>query len=239
MTEAEDALVGLWQGGRRLERYVEDFLELTNQLNWHDAALGACFQLGLDNKTIHCDLPVCEYPLIELINLILYLKGSNFEVEEIREDYKSRHPEPSGTRRIMPAHSSPGTPTCRTNGSDRLPSPKYPHILQGSICVLSPEPPAEPPPPEPTPAACPPPEHPPVPVPPKLSRACVGGGGHIPELPDPPWPPGLCAPPWLPELPDPPWLLELPDPPWLPEFPDPPWLPELPDLPWRPSRAFF
>ncbi|KAL0192162.1 hypothetical protein M9458_010458, partial [Cirrhinus mrigala] len=56
MTETEDTLVG--QGVRRLERYVEDFLELANQLNWHDAALGVCFQPGLDNETIRCDLPV-------------------------------------------------------------------------------------------------------------------------------------------------------------------------------------
>ncbi|KAL0195021.1 hypothetical protein M9458_008593, partial [Cirrhinus mrigala] len=111
MTEAEDPLLGLRQGGWRLEWYVEEFLELANQLNWHDAALGACFQLGLDNETIRCDLPVCEYPLIELINLVLYLNGSNFEVEEIREDYLFN----KGSR-VMPAHSSPGTPTCRTNG---------------------------------------------------------------------------------------------------------------------------
>ncbi|KAL0148456.1 hypothetical protein M9458_056266, partial [Cirrhinus mrigala] len=30
----------------KLERYVEDFLVLANQLSWHDAALGACFQMG-------------------------------------------------------------------------------------------------------------------------------------------------------------------------------------------------
>ncbi|KAI2649504.1 Retrotransposon-like protein 1 [Labeo rohita] len=136
MPEAEDALLGLRQGGRRLERYVEDFLQLANQLSWNDAALGACFQLGLENETIHCDLPMCEYPLIELINLILYLTGSNFEVEEIGKSYKPCRPAPSGKRRVMPAHSSLGTPTYH------LPSPKYPHVFQGSICVLSPEPPA-------------------------------------------------------------------------------------------------
>ncbi|KAI2645529.1 Disintegrin and metalloproteinase domain-containing protein 29 [Labeo rohita] len=141
-TTAEEALWGLRQGGWRLEQYVEEFLKLANQLSWHDAALGACFQLGLDNETIHCDLPVCEYPLIELINLVLYLNGSNFEVEEIKEDSKSRRPAPSGTRHIMPVHASPGTPTYRTNGSDRLPNPKHPHILQSSISFLSPEPPA-------------------------------------------------------------------------------------------------
>ncbi|KAL0193244.1 hypothetical protein M9458_011540, partial [Cirrhinus mrigala] len=83
----------------------------------------------------------CEYPLIELINLILYLNGTNFEVEEIEEDFKSRRPAPSGTCRLMPAHSLPGTPTYRTNSSDRLPSPKRSRILQSSVGFLSPEPP--------------------------------------------------------------------------------------------------
>lgn len=51
------------------EWYVEDFFELANQLSWHDAALGACFQLGLDNETIRCNLPVCNYPLMMQIKL--------------------------------------------------------------------------------------------------------------------------------------------------------------------------
>ncbi|KAL0148624.1 hypothetical protein M9458_056064 [Cirrhinus mrigala] len=141
MTEAEDALWCLRQGGRRLERYVEEFLELANQLSWHDAALGACFHLGLDRETIRCNLPVCDYPLIELINLILYLNGSNFEVEEMNED-KSRCPAPSGTCRAVSAHSSPRTPTYRTNGSDRLPGPNYPRNILSTAVVLGPEPPA-------------------------------------------------------------------------------------------------
>ncbi len=61
MTSAEDELWGLRQAGRRLERYVEDFLELAIQLSWHDTALGACFQLGLDDETIRCDLPMCDF----------------------------------------------------------------------------------------------------------------------------------------------------------------------------------
>ncbi|KAL0148826.1 hypothetical protein M9458_055835 [Cirrhinus mrigala] len=51
---AEEALWGLQQGGRKLEQYVEDFLELANQLSCHDAALGACFQLGLDDDLLVC-----------------------------------------------------------------------------------------------------------------------------------------------------------------------------------------
>ncbi|KAL0193739.1 hypothetical protein M9458_012035 [Cirrhinus mrigala] len=66
------------------------------------------------------------------------LNGFNFEVEEIKED-KSCCPANFGTRRVVSAHSSPRTPTYRTNGSDHLPSSKYPG---NTICILSPEPPA-------------------------------------------------------------------------------------------------
>lgn len=57
MSAAEDALWGLQQGGLRLERFVEDFLKFSNRVSWHDDALGVCFLLGLDDETIHCDLP--------------------------------------------------------------------------------------------------------------------------------------------------------------------------------------
>ncbi len=138
MIAAEDKLWGLRQAGRRLEWYVEDFLKLANQLSWHDAALGACFQLGLDDETILCELPVCDFPLIELIN------QSNFEVEEMKEKFQSRRAVPSEARSVSPAHPTPGTPTYHTNVSDRLPRPKYSHILRSSTIVLSPETPAVP-----------------------------------------------------------------------------------------------
>ncbi|KAL0152818.1 hypothetical protein M9458_051878, partial [Cirrhinus mrigala] len=39
--------------------------------------------------------PLCDFPLIELINLILYLNRSDFEEQDIKEDLQSRHPVPS------------------------------------------------------------------------------------------------------------------------------------------------
>ncbi len=123
MLTAEDKLWGLRQAGRKLERYVEDFIELVHQLSWPDAALVACFQLGLDSETIHCELPVYEFPLVELINLILFLNRSNFVVE-VKEEFQSRCPVPSETRHVPPAHHTPGTPTYRANGPNRLPSPR-------------------------------------------------------------------------------------------------------------------
>ncbi len=82
MLTAEDKLWDLRQAGWKLEWYVEDFLELVHQLSWPDAALGACFLLGLDSDMIRCELLVSDFPLIALIYLILYLNGSDFEVEE-------------------------------------------------------------------------------------------------------------------------------------------------------------
>ncbi len=41
-----------------------------------------CFQLGLDETTFRCNLPTCDFSLIELINLILCLNGPEMEVEE-------------------------------------------------------------------------------------------------------------------------------------------------------------
>ncbi len=137
MTSAEDGLCGLRQGGRWLERYVEEFLELSNRVSWHVAALGACFLLGLDDEVIRCDLPVGDFPLIELINLIFFLNGSDEEVEEIPRPH---HPTPAGTRCISPAHPTPRHSAYLSNGS-RLPNPKDPPCLLSSSILLSPEPP--------------------------------------------------------------------------------------------------
>ncbi|KAL0194527.1 hypothetical protein M9458_008099, partial [Cirrhinus mrigala] len=122
----------LWclrQGGRKLERYVEEFLELANQLSWHDAALGACFLMGLDEDIIRCDLHACDYPLIELVNVVLYLNGSDFEVEESQV---FRRPAPSQARRIVSVNTMPGAPTYRANDSDRLPHHPLPAAAAAS-----------------------------------------------------------------------------------------------------------
>ncbi len=116
---------------------MEEFLELSNRVSWHVAALGACFLLGLDDEVIRCDLPDSDFPLIELINLIFFLNGSDEEVEEIPRPH---HPTPAGTRRISPAHPTPRPSAYLSNGS-RLPNPKDPPCLLSSSILLSPEPP--------------------------------------------------------------------------------------------------
>ncbi|KAL0176955.1 hypothetical protein M9458_029285 [Cirrhinus mrigala] len=142
MSWAEDALWRLRQDGRELERYVEEFIELSHQVGWHETSLGAVFVLGLDDETIRCELPTCSFPLIELINLILYLNGSDFEVEEVQSPIRSHPPVSSQTQRHVPACPKPRTSTYRVNGSNRQPSPKSPVILQSSTAVLSPMRPA-------------------------------------------------------------------------------------------------
>ncbi len=99
---------------------MEEFLELSNRVSWHDAALGVCFQLGLDGDTIRCDLPV--FHLIELIKLIPFLNDSDFEVEDVREILKPHQPAPAGMRRFSATltphrahpHISPTAPTACT-----------------------------------------------------------------------------------------------------------------------------
>lgn len=107
---------------------MEEFLELSNWVSWHNSALGACFQLGLDDKTIRCNLPMCNFPLIEMVNLVLYLNGSDFKVEEIKENLKSPHPAPSGTCRVSPERalaptSSPERALAPTSSPERVAAP--------------------------------------------------------------------------------------------------------------------
>lgn len=125
---------------------MEAFLELSNHVSWHDAALSACFLLGLDDETIRYDRPVGEFflffSLSELINLVLFLNGSDLEVEVVKEPPKPRHPAPAGTHCVSPAHPMPRSPTYNSNGSYHQPNPKFPALLRSSTVVLSPGAPA-------------------------------------------------------------------------------------------------
>ncbi|XP_058617495.1 histone-lysine N-methyltransferase 2D-like [Onychostoma macrolepis] len=137
MLAAETRLWTLRQAGWRLERYVEEFCELAHQLSWRDAVLGACFLQGLDDDIIRCDLPSSDFPLKELLNLVLLLNDSNFEIHEVVEPRQSSCPAHAEARHIAPAHLKPGTPTYRTNRSDHLPDHKYPQVLLNTSIVPS------------------------------------------------------------------------------------------------------
>ncbi len=102
MNWAEDKLWCLRQMGRLLERYVEEFIELSYWVSWHDAALGHVFRwVWMRIQSVAISL--CDFPLVELINLALYLNGSNFEVEEMKEN--NPHPAPSETHLSSSPHA--------------------------------------------------------------------------------------------------------------------------------------
>ncbi len=108
---------------------MEEFLELSYwvSVSWHETVLGVYFQIGLDEDMILCDLFKCEFPLVVLINLILYLNGSNFEVEEMEENLNHPHPAPSETHCVSPACPMPGPSTYLiTNGSNHPSPPLWP-----------------------------------------------------------------------------------------------------------------
>ncbi|ROL50067.1 hypothetical protein DPX16_5826 [Anabarilius grahami] len=124
-TSAANRLIGLFQ-----ERYVEEFVELACLTNWSDAHLIALFLDGLDEDTIHFEEPDDCFSLNETINLILYLNGSNFMVEEV-QDMCLLRPVPPETRLAWPVGQSPSSSSCP---SSELPSCATldPHSSAGS-----------------------------------------------------------------------------------------------------------
>ncbi|ROL10881.1 hypothetical protein DPX16_0042 [Anabarilius grahami] len=130
-TSAAEQLVGLFQVGRSLERYVEEFVELAYLSDWSDACLIALFLDGLDENTIRFDEPDDYVSLNDTINLILYLNGSKFLVEEV-QDFKC----PS--RPVLP-ETRAAWPVCQAPSSSAYPSSELlscvtlgPHTSAGS-----------------------------------------------------------------------------------------------------------
>ncbi len=132
-----------------------EFLELSNRVSWHDAALGACFQLGLDETTIRCDLSVSDFPLIELINLVLYLNGSDWEVKNVRAIIIQPLLRTAGPLQFTPCRDPPHTwpmatathiPLCFHEPVSGPPTaeicPRLPSPAPRSIPILSPEEPS-------------------------------------------------------------------------------------------------
>ncbi|ROK10410.1 hypothetical protein DPX16_23777 [Anabarilius grahami] len=116
---AADRLIGLLQDGRSLERYVEEFVELAYVTNWPDACLKALFLEGLDESTIRFDEPADHFSLDDTINLILYLNGSKFVIEEV----------PPETRAVWPVRSSPSSSACPSMKEEEGPnSSKFPEF---------------------------------------------------------------------------------------------------------------
>ncbi|ROK15699.1 hypothetical protein DPX16_10003 [Anabarilius grahami] len=120
---AEDRLYGFRQDG--LERYVEEFTELAYLANWPDAPLNACFLAGLDEGKIRFSEPACFFPLVEAINLILFLNGSDFVIEEVQEESCSPRPVPTEIQAAWSVRQSPVSSACSSSGHppDVLPDP--------------------------------------------------------------------------------------------------------------------
>ncbi|ROJ25359.1 Paternally-expressed gene 3 protein [Anabarilius grahami] len=114
-TSVAERLASLFQVGRSLERYVEEFVELVFLTNWSDARLNALFLDGLDVDTIRFDEPEDSFSLSETINLILYLNGSDFFVEEVQDVCPSR-PVPPETQVARPVGQSPSSSACPSSG---------------------------------------------------------------------------------------------------------------------------
>ncbi|ROL48573.1 hypothetical protein DPX16_12189 [Anabarilius grahami] len=111
-TSAANRLIGLFQVGRSLERYVEEFVELAYLTNWSDARLIALFLDGLDENTIRFDEPDDYFSLKDAINLILYLNGSNFLVDEVQDVKCSSCPVLPETRVAWPVGQPPSSSAC-------------------------------------------------------------------------------------------------------------------------------
>ncbi|ROL41919.1 hypothetical protein DPX16_0462 [Anabarilius grahami] len=127
---AVDRLWDLWQDGRPLDRYVEEFSELSYLLNWPDAPLNACFLMGLDEGTIRYSEPACFFSQVESINLILFLNGSDFEIEEVQERMCLPRPVPSEKHAAWSVHPQPV--------SSMYPSSESAHLV---LPVQKPKPP--------------------------------------------------------------------------------------------------
>ncbi|ROL47112.1 hypothetical protein DPX16_18910 [Anabarilius grahami] len=108
---AADRLIGLLQDGCSLERYVEEFVELAFLTNWSDACLNTLFLEGLDECTIRFDEPDDYDSLNDTVNLILYLNGSKFVVEEVPEIMCMSRPVPPETGAAWPVRRSPSSST--------------------------------------------------------------------------------------------------------------------------------
>ncbi|ROI15863.1 hypothetical protein DPX16_21370 [Anabarilius grahami] len=122
---AADRLIGLFQVGRSLERYVEEFVELAYLTNWSDARLNALFLDGLDESTIRFNEPDDYVSLNDTMNLILYLNVSKFIVEEVQDSPCTSRPVPPETRVAWPVRQPPSSSTYPS-------SELFPCVLPGS-----------------------------------------------------------------------------------------------------------
>ncbi|KAK2916425.1 hypothetical protein Q8A67_000799 [Cirrhinus molitorella] len=100
---AEEYLSTIRQDGQPLEQYVEEYVELSHLVIWSERMLSVCFLMGLDEGVIRFLSLDHSLPFFESINLILWLNGSDFIVEEVPR------PVPSHKLLSTPTHPKPAT----------------------------------------------------------------------------------------------------------------------------------
>lgn len=124
-TDPADLLLSISQDHRPIEDYIEEFLELVNQIPWTDAALKAIFWSGLDDplfRKIPAATTTCY--LKRYSDNILWLCGSSYTVEEAVSD--------SPSVLVSACESSPVmTPTQRLTA---LPNPIVTKLPECEIC---------------------------------------------------------------------------------------------------------
>ncbi|KAF4103559.1 hypothetical protein G5714_016442 [Onychostoma macrolepis] len=82
-------LLSITQDGRPIEYYVEEFLQLTHQVQWNYGTLKVGFWSGL-NDLLYLQAPAATTPgsLVQNIDHVLLLAGSPFTVGDIDKDAK-------------------------------------------------------------------------------------------------------------------------------------------------------
>ncbi|KAI2658594.1 Titin [Labeo rohita] len=79
---AEDWLSSICQDGRP-PLSVEEFVESSHLVSWSDRMLSVCFQMGLDEGVIWFLSPDRSLSFVESINLVFWLNGSDYIVEDV------------------------------------------------------------------------------------------------------------------------------------------------------------
>ncbi|XDV35939.1 hypothetical protein PO909_005801 [Leuciscus waleckii] len=136
-----NCLLTCFQDGRPIEEYMQDFLEISNQVNWTDDVLVKVFRLGLDDPLHQPASAVRPESFAQYLDCVLLLSGSAFTVGEAEDNISTQQPSPAIFLATPPANLSvPATlpesrPTETTRPESRpaeitLPESPVPILIQ-------------------------------------------------------------------------------------------------------------
>ncbi|ROL43770.1 hypothetical protein DPX16_4604 [Anabarilius grahami] len=155
----EGGAVFVFQSGRDLELYVEEFLTICHHATCDNVCLMEGFWCVLD-EDLHFVMPRGDpcWTLVSYINFALWTSGSEFTVSEAKDSRSLVQPHPTDVSQADPEHSPPApitmetttpeppadgelTPAARmepaTTAPTRAPEPKFPSLPQLSSCTPS------------------------------------------------------------------------------------------------------